>query len=636
MSSPPSESLPRRRDPRWPTALTIALGVAIGLAMLPALSLPGPAAHPSADGGPVGAGGRSAALAPPLGALGSLQVAIYNPGANATGIYDQPVGINSSRFASLINANWTNGLADYSGNNTPVYGWIESGASNRSVDTLMWLRLQSIPGHSWENVSIWFWPQSSFNLSENGYLGEAPDLSARYAEFDNGWRVFDGYWNFSGSTLPAGWTPLGSWAGTVHDGLTVATSYRMGAVEFPLARPYASNLTVETDARLNSSGDPVCLFLAETPGFSGTNQFFPSAYALEPGLAGTAHAGLLSSDVNGAGVLTAPLARAPVDFRQAPIVVGLSWSHANASETGSANYLPFVSQVNATNGPMGAIGLGSSCNLNCSTWNVTWTRARSVPDPMPIVSGQAFAPIGVAVTVAALATDANHPVLLSCNASTALSPIASYTWTFGDGQTGVGPIVTHAFGRPGTYFPECTASSSSGAAGSSSLELIVNPNLAILLFQAVPSTFPLGSSLTLLVNVSGGTPPFTFTYSGLPPGCPPPRSATVSCLPGETGTFGIEVSVSDSTGEQASNSITITVTLPSSPGSSPSLSPVEGYALAGGVAGVVVLAGVLPVLLWSRRSDRGTRRGPRRPLASEGELDTDETTERSERGAPPV
>ena len=43
----------------------------------------------------------SSPAAPP-GALGSMVLELYNPGATPTGPYDQPVVINSSRYADLI------------------------------------------------------------------------------------------------------------------------------------------------------------------------------------------------------------------------------------------------------------------------------------------------------------------------------------------------------------------------------------------------------------------------------------------------------------------------------------------------------------------------------------------------------
>lgn len=536
----------------------------------------------------------------PGGSVGSLNLTIYNPGPNATGTYEQPVAINSSRYASLINSNWSNGVAYYAANATPVYAWIESGASNASVDTLLWLRLGSIAPLGRVNVSIAFWPPSSFNLSESGYVGENAALSPVYGEWDNGWRVFDAYANFSGTALPSGWTVLGGWAGTVHHGLTVGAVYGEGAIEATLGAFAASSVTVETSARMNGTASPLSLFMATAPGFNGQYQSFPGAFSLNPGTNGTATAVLRTSNATGAVWSTVGPLTAPTDFTQAPHVVGLSWRVSNSTETGSVNGIPFISQVLGNNGPMTEYGVGAYCARNCSTWNVTWVRAREAPSPMPLVSNDGFSPVGVAVATTPLSTDVGHSVAFSCTAVGTARPFNA-TWTFGDGGVGGGAVASHAYALPGTYVATCTAVGTLDATGESTAAVSIRADPAILLFQALPSSFALGQTLNLVANISGGTGPFVYTYVGLPPGCPPRNTPTFSCLPGVTGTFAIEVIVEDAVKESTAAWITITVTTPVSPPSSPTISPVEGYAIAGGVAGLVVLAGVIPVMLWNRR-----------------------------------
>ena len=68
--------------------------------------------------------------------------------------------------------------------------------------------------------------QNSNFLSNSGTsgIGEAPQLSSTYAQYDNGASVFTNYWNFAGTTLPSGWTQsnggVASWS--VNNGLTVS------------------------------------------------------------------------------------------------------------------------------------------------------------------------------------------------------------------------------------------------------------------------------------------------------------------------------------------------------------------------------------------------------------------------------
>ncbi|MCL4397255.1 hypothetical protein M1494_02835, partial [Candidatus Parvarchaeota archaeon] len=46
------------------------------------------------------------------------------------------------------------------------------------------------------------------NLFNNVSTGEAPQLSAKYAEYDDGANVFINYWNFNGTSMPKGWDSL--------------------------------------------------------------------------------------------------------------------------------------------------------------------------------------------------------------------------------------------------------------------------------------------------------------------------------------------------------------------------------------------------------------------------------------------
>ena len=60
-------------------------------------------------------------------------------------------------------------------------------------------------------------------FSANGYLGEAPELSPTYAQYDNGIYVFNYYENFVGTSLPSGWTVSGV-TYTVNNGISYRCS----------------------------------------------------------------------------------------------------------------------------------------------------------------------------------------------------------------------------------------------------------------------------------------------------------------------------------------------------------------------------------------------------------------------------
>ncbi len=51
--------------------------------------------------------------------------------------------------------------------------------------------------------------------------------------------------------------------------------------------------------------------------------------------------------------------------------------------------------------------------------------------------------------------------------------IINYRWTFGDGGSGFGPIITHKYQKPGTYVPSLVVTDSNGLQDSSSSSIFV-------------------------------------------------------------------------------------------------------------------------------------------------------------------
>jgi hypothetical protein len=76
-----------------------------------------------------------------------------------------------------------------------------------------------------------------------------------------------------------------------------------------------------------------------------------------------------------------------------------------------------------------------------------------------------------------------------------------------------------------------------------------------------PNQVQEGNSINVQTTVSGGDPPYHYSYSGLPSGCPQQNGPSFSCNPSSTGSSTVQASVADSgTNQTESNTVSVDVT----------------------------------------------------------------------------
>ncbi len=192
----------------------------------PSMFTPTPSLSPATTGGRTGSSPRSqgsdvppAARTPfrpalPPGVVGAIGVTLWNNASNATPVPFQPmITVNSARFSGLINGNWSNVVFSYV-NGTAIPAWIESGASNTSTSTVVWLNLTTpIPGRGNFTLLMNFYPKGAYVLYPRGPTGEAPYLSTPRGIHDNGAHVFLVYGGFQWTSQLANWTPTNVYNG---------------------------------------------------------------------------------------------------------------------------------------------------------------------------------------------------------------------------------------------------------------------------------------------------------------------------------------------------------------------------------------------------------------------------------------
>ena len=152
--------------------------------------------------------------------------------SNTPAPFQQALTVNSLNYTTYLAPNLDNVLFFYA-NGTIIPSWLESGKLgngtvinsntlanklNQSVASLYWLKLvNGIPANSAITIYMGFEPSTISVLNKSASIGEAPQLTSIYAQYDGGKGVFTNYWNFNGTTLPAGWNIAYSGGGVIVD-----------------------------------------------------------------------------------------------------------------------------------------------------------------------------------------------------------------------------------------------------------------------------------------------------------------------------------------------------------------------------------------------------------------------------------
>jgi hypothetical protein len=122
--------------------------------------------------------------------------------------------------------------------------------------------------------------------------------------------------------------------------------------------------------------------------------------------------------------------------------------------------------------------------------------------------------------------------------------------------------------------------------------------------------------------VQGGATPLAYVFTGLPPGCRSSNFSVLTCTPSASGSYDVNVTVTDELGRSQSSTIALGVepaVAPSPPGSTPpaalplSLLELLAVSLA---AGAAAGAGAAVLALRARRDRETGAAGPGHPPPS--------------------
>ena len=173
----------------------------------------------------MGIAGATTPSAIPSGIQYYVPINLTNSQTTATASpFQQMVNITESTYSSYIAYSGSTANFEYFySNGTIIPAWIESNSSGKLVT---WVKTISIPASSHIQVYLGFASKTTNLLSSSGTsgIGEAPQLSSTYAQYDDGASVFPVYYNFAGTTLDSRISTISGATLTQNNGLTIAAS----------------------------------------------------------------------------------------------------------------------------------------------------------------------------------------------------------------------------------------------------------------------------------------------------------------------------------------------------------------------------------------------------------------------------
>ncbi|MGC8533886.1 MAG: DUF2341 domain-containing protein, partial [Candidatus Parvarchaeum sp.] len=160
--------------------------------------------------------------------------------------FQQMVNITSSDPGwAYISQDFGQNVEFFYANGTIIPSWLESYTSTHAI---WWVKIGSIPASSSIKIYMGF-ASTSTNVFNTVNVGEAPQLSPTYGEYDDGANVFNFYDNFAGTTINSEWTqviPSGTTI-TQNNGITISTNSTSGYGGLILTNGFSGTQIFEGD-----------------------------------------------------------------------------------------------------------------------------------------------------------------------------------------------------------------------------------------------------------------------------------------------------------------------------------------------------------------------------------------------------
>ncbi len=328
----------------------------------------------------------------PTTITGYVPITITNSQPSATSApFQQMITVDSQSYSAYEAGNLDNIEFFYS-NSVVVPSWMEGSASNvlldspanasgmyTSTNTIYWIQIAGgIPGGGNVVVYMGFAPKSDNLFANSMDVGEAPEMSPSYAEYDDGKAVFSTYDNFSGTHLSAIWhNAVKNAYGkvTVNNGATFAATRSSGYVFLPTASkgiyPQVIEMLYDPAGTATAGIYPT---IGEATGLSKSSWVdLCPGYEYDWG-AGSPNSGETVEEPSGCSYSVSSAMPMPVSDS----VVGFAWN-ATGYETAYDNYTALgTSNFNNLTIANYYPYLGLS-NYQSGSFTAQWARARAYP-----------------------------------------------------------------------------------------------------------------------------------------------------------------------------------------------------------------------------------------------------------------
>ena len=467
--------------------------------------------------------------------------------------FQQMINITESSFGNYIvyNNNFANFEYFYA-NGTMIPAWIESNSSGKLIT---WAKLTPIILPNGKlTIYLGFANKTTNLLSSSGTtgIGEAPQLSSTYAQYDDGASVFNNYWNFAGTSLPNGFTSVVGKYGsvTVNNGLNISLSSPAWGTYVISSSTYASGNILdayfessEPSTDKGSSGATL-VWTGSSPGVTasyGIGWQSPTSTSVE-------QLETVTNYEQGGATFPFSYVGTTETFNNNMNVMSLYINSTGDLGNSWYNYISLSASSTAQPIPNGYIMLQTTRRSQF----VQWLRTRAYPNgTMPSVSfgsvQQTYTPLTVSLSVNTTTLNYGQTFKLIGNVTGGTAP---YTYQWALNNSGTYQNITSATSN--TYIPSILG------AGTYKFNLYVKDSHPTLVLSA-PITITINKipipSATFSTNTftyNGVIPTITFTFNTINNQIPP---AVVSLPSASAGTY----TVSNTAGNSNYTSTTFSI-----------------------------------------------------------------------------